>query len=104
MVLRIRKRPGMEREDVLAAPRAAGGSGGTSVWDKLLGGGGGTKPTPAVGACVHTRRDVCARLQRGQLMWGQQSGHSTVAGRAAAEGGPRFARRRMLRSARAGVL
>ena len=49
MVLRIRKRPGMEQEDVLAAPRAAGGSSG-SVWGKLL--GSGTKPTPAVGACV----------------------------------------------------
>jgi len=36
MVLRVRKRAGMEAEDVLApSPAAAGGS----VWGKLLGGG-----------------------------------------------------------------
>jgi hypothetical protein len=52
MVLRIRKRPGMEREDVLAAPRGAGGAGG-SMWGKLL--GSGTNPTPAVGASCSTR-------------------------------------------------
>ncbi len=36
MVLRVRKRPGMEADDVLAPPPAAGGG---SVWGKLLGGG-----------------------------------------------------------------
>ena len=36
MVLRVRKRPGMEAEDVLAPPPSAGGG---SVWGKLLGGG-----------------------------------------------------------------
>ena len=55
MVLRIRKRPGMEREDVLAAPRTADRAGG-SVWGKLL--GSGTKPTPAVGACVLSSRKL----------------------------------------------
>ena len=53
MVLRVRKRPGMEAEDVLAAPRTAGGSGG-SVWGKLI--GGGTKPAAADGA--RSRRHV----------------------------------------------
>ena len=52
MVLRIRKRPGMEREDVLAAPRGAGGVGG-SVWGKLL--GSGTKPTLATGALIRSK-------------------------------------------------
>ena len=67
MVLRVRKRPGTEAEDVLAPPRPAGGAGG-SVWGKLLGGGSkaatqdGVRPAAASTARLalpHRARRIC---------------------------------------------
>ena len=52
----VRKRPGMEAEDVLAPPKPAGGAAG-SVWGKLI--GGGAKVAAADGAHSCNCRIVC---------------------------------------------
>ena len=77
MVLRVRKRPGMEADDVLAPPPAASGS---SVWGKLLGGGSKTQDGVQMRLAVRLRagfrvglnvRSSCGSFQIGGACCGR---------------------------------